>query len=178
MRKSIVTVAMAGLLVGCSGSADEANETGDASGSGMPIELAGGSDIALQPGKWEQKITFAEFDMPGVPENMKDMVASRMGGGMTVTHCLSQADVEEPDPGFFGSENPDGCSYEQFSRSGNKMTIKMTCDLGEGRKSSSNLEGEFGSDSYTMNIENQTMGGAEGNMSMKGSITGHRVGDC
>ena len=109
---------------------------------------------------------------------MGDMMKNRMPSSMTVNHCLSEEDVKEPNANFFGGDDSGNCTYQEFDRSGNTMKIRMTCTPQEGMMSTVAMDGEFSSDSFTMTMDNTTTGSPMGDVVMKGTITGRRVGDC
>jgi len=178
--KRIATLAiLAAVLAGCSdsGGADSDGD-GTITQAEAEAEMAGGPGTNMRPGNWETKIEYTELNVPGIPEEMKDMFKRNMGSGITSTQCLTEEDMEEPSAEFFGAQQQEGCSYEEFDRSGNRMTIKMTCEVPGGGVSKTALEGEFSDDSYTLDIDGTFAGGPTGDVTMKGTISGKRIGDC
>ena len=167
------------LLAGCgdSGGAD-ANADGEITGEEMAAEAASGDAVKIRAGEWENTIEFTEFDIPGVPANMQDMIAGQMGKSITTTSCITQDEADKPDAEFFGGEKNENCDYEEFDRTGNKLKLRMTCTTDDGGTAKVAMDGDFGGDSFTMTMANTISGSQAGDVTMKGKITGRRIGDC
>lgn len=179
MRRIAILVAATALLAGCgdSGGAD-ANGDGEITAEEMAAEAASGPSMQMEPGQWEMKMDFDQVDIPGLSADMKDMMMKQMSSGMTFNHCLTQDDVEKPNADFFGGDDNGDCTYQEFDRSGNTMKIRMTCTPDQGVTSTIAMDGEFSGDSFTMNMDNTTTGNPMGDMVMKGTMSGRRIGDC
>ena len=183
MMKRIAMVALAASLVtacGDSGSAD-ADGDGTITQEEMRAEMASAPDMQMRPGKWEQTMTITEFDIPGMPEEMKGMFEGQIGQTFTVSSCLTEEQVKQPEADFFGGEGQDDCEFQEFDRSGNTMSMRMTCSNMGGGTAKIAMEGEFGEEEYTLSMDNQVTGvqGMPGEgMSMKGTMKAKRVGDC
>lgn len=179
MGRMIFAAAAMALLAGCgdSGGAD-ADGDGNITAQEAAAEAASGGQVAMRPGRWEQKMELTEIDMPGMPAGMADMIKGQMGQGMTVTHCLTEEDVQEPTPEMFSGEGQDNCKFEEFDRSGNNMRMRMSCDSEGGGKVNIAMDGEYGAEAYRLDMDMNSTGGAQGDMNMKGAITARRIGDC
>ena len=179
MKKLVLACAGAALAAGCSDSG-----TADADGDGAitaqvaASEMADGPAVTMRAGMWEHKVEYSQLEVPGVPAGMQEMVKNNMGSGITSTRCLAEDEVREPDANFFGGEASNGCSYDEFDRSGNRMTMKVTCQIPQGGTSTTAMEGQFGADSYTLAIDGKVTGMPTGDVTMKGTISGRRIGDC
>lgn len=179
MRTILAASACLALLAACSDNGADADNDGTITKEEVVAEAAsGGGDITMRAGQWEHTVEFTEIDLPGVPDNMKDMVRQNMGGKVTSTSCMTQEEAEKPDADFFGGEGQDDCTYEEFDRSGNKMKLRMTCDAGNGGTAKVAMDGEFGADRFTLKMDNTVSGGQMGDVKMKGTISGRRLGDC
>lgn len=179
MRRVIFAAAAMSLLAACgdSGGAD-ADGDGNITAEEAAAEAASGGQVAMRPGRWEQTMQFTEINMPGMPAGMADMIKGQMGQGMTVTHCLTEEDVQEPTPEMFSGEGQDNCRFEEFDRSGNNMRMRMTCDSEGGGKVNIAMDGEYGAEAYRMDMDMNSTGGPQGDMAMKGAITARRIGEC
>ncbi len=144
----------------------------------MAAEAASGGAMAMRPGQWENTVEFTDFDIPGAPGNMKDMLRQQMGGKITTTTCMTEEEAKKPDPDFFSGEDEDSCTYDEFDRSGNKMTLRMTCEGGGGGTTKVAMDGEFGAEKFTLSMDNSVTGGQMGKVRIKGTVTGRRLGDC
>ncbi len=180
MRLVITLPIIAGLALAACGDSGNADTDGDGTitQEEAMAEAASGGDMAMEPGQWSQTVTFTEVSMPGAPAEVVDMIQAQMGEGITTSQCLTQEDVSRPDASFFGSEGQENCSYDEFDRSGNTMNIRMTCSSPDGSTSTVGMNGSFGADSYTMDINSVVSGTPMGDMTMNGTITGTRTGDC
>ncbi len=178
MRTIIAASACLALLAACSDGGADTDGDGEITQEEMVAEAASGGDVKLRPGQWEHTVEFTELDMPGVPANMQDMVKQQMGSGITTTTCMTEEEANRPSADFFGGEGNDDCTYEEFDRSGNKMTLRMTCDAGQGGTAKVAMDGEFAADSFTLTMDNKVTGTQAGDVTMKGTVTGKRIGDC
>ncbi len=180
MRVIYLAAAALVLLGGCSSGSDNGADTdgdGEITRAEMAIEVSDASTASLQPGMWEQTIEFTEMNMPGMPQNMQEMMRGQMGS-MTMRHCLTAEDVARPDADFFGGEGQENCSYEEFDMSGDRMKVRMTCEGGEGSMVHIGMDGAMHGDNYTLNIDNRVSGMPGGDMTMKGTFTARRIGEC
>ncbi|NCP19901.1 MAG: DUF3617 domain-containing protein [Erythrobacter sp.] len=167
------------LLAGCgdSGTAD-ADGDGAVTSQDSSAGAASGEGVTLRAGEWENTIEFTEFDIPGVPAGMKDMIAREMGQSFTTTSCITQDEADRPNADFFGGEKNDNCTYDEYDRSGGNLKLRMTCTTGEGGTAKIAMDGEFDEDRFALTMDNTIAGTQAGDVSMKGTVTGKRVGDC
>ncbi|WP_461496265.1 DUF3617 domain-containing protein [Pyruvatibacter sp.] len=174
----ITTAAL--VLAACSDGGTDAEADADATTTGedMAAEAPSGDGVRLRAGEWENTIEFTEFDIPGVPAAMKDMIAGQMGQSITTTSCITQEEADQPDADFFGGEKNENCSYEEYDRSGDSLTLRMTCATDGGGTATIAMDGEFGEESFTLTMDNTVSGTQAGDVSMKGTVTGRRLGDC
>ncbi len=162
---------------GDSGGAD-ADGDGEITQAEVIAEMADGPAVRMRPGQWEQTFEFTEVDIPGMPAEAKEMMQRQMGSSFTTKACLTEADVEQPDPEFFGGQQNDDCTYDKFERSGDTMEMAMTCEAGNGGVTTIAMTGTFGEDEYSMEMDNKVSGTPMGDMTMKGKMTARRLGDC
>ena len=177
MRTTIAATACLTLLA-CSDGGADADGDGTITGEEMAAEAASGGDVTMRAGQWEHTFEFTELDAPGVPESMKGILSDHAGQKVTTTSCLTQEEANRPSPDFFGSEENENCTYEEFDRSGNTMTLRMTCETDQGGTTKVAMDGEFGEESFTLAMDNTLSGTPAGEIRMKGTVTGKRLGDC
>lgn len=181
MRKlGAIAVGFAGLVLigGCSGGGADKDGDGSISHEEMRAEMGDNPMSGLRAGKYEQVMTIDELDMPGLPKQAREMMKAQMGRTITTTHCLTPEQAQKPDADFFGGKDNNGCTYEEFDRSGNQLKLKMSCKAGRGGESHIAMHGKFGGDGFTMKMENTVSGMGKDDMKVKGSITSRRLGDC
>jgi len=183
MRVNVIAPAVMALstslaLAACgdSGGAD-ADGDGKITQAEVIAEMADGSPVAMRPGEWEQTFEFTSAEIPGLPAEAQEMMKERMGSSFTSKACLTEKDVAKPDADFFSGQTDNNCTYDKFDRSGNAIEMQLTCDTGGGIATMV-MNGEFGEDEYTMAMDNTVSGTPMGDMTMKGTMTARRIGDC
>lgn len=179
MRKLLIGSAACAMLAlsACSDKGADADGDGKVSNEEAQKELSQGGAVAMKPGLWEVKIKFDSIEAPGLPEAAKAQMTKAMTE-MSVKSCLTKEQAEKPGADFFGGDENSNCSFEQLNRSGNKMTVAMTCKPEGGITVASKMDGSFEGESYVMNMEQTTSGTPMGEMKMKGRIEGKRIGEC
>lgn len=175
MKKLILTATAVLALAACDKGGD-ADGDGEVTQEEMAAEMRSEGAIDMQPGQWEVTTSFTEFDAPGMPEQAREMAKQTMTKGTTITTCLTEEQVADPGTEFLGGTD-DSCKFQKFDRSGAKMSAAMTCSS-NGMEMASNMDGEFGKTAYSMNIDTTVKGSPMGDMVMKGSVKGKRIGDC
>jgi hypothetical protein len=178
MRKYLLVAVAALAISGCSDKGADADGDGKISDAEAKAEMGSGGKMAMKPGQWEVKISFDKIDAPGIPANLQGKMKEQMGKGMTQQSCLTQEQVDKPGGDFFGAPAEANCTFDELSRSGNEMNVAMTCKPGQNMTVKSKMDGQFGAETYTMNIEQSTEGTPMGAVKMTGKIEGKRVGDC
>ena len=178
VRTIIAASACLALLAACSDGGADTDGDGNITKEEVAAEAASGGEVKIQPGQWENTIEFTEFDVPGVPQSMKDMLARQMGQSITTKACITQDQAEKPDAGFFGGEKNENCTYDTFDRTGNNLSLRMTCDAGNGGTARFSMDGEYDADSFILRMDNVISGTEAGDVTMKGTITGKRIGEC
>tara|TARA_B100000678_G_scaffold287671_2_gene294680 strand:- start:342 stop:905 length:564 start_codon:yes stop_codon:yes gene_type:complete len=178
VRTIIAASACLALLAACSDGGADTDGDGNITKEEVAAEAASGGEVKIQPGQWENTIEFTEFDIPGVPENMKDMIAGQLGKSITTKSCITQEEADKPNAGFFGGEKNDNCTYQEFDRSGDKLKLRMTCKTDDGGTAKVAMDGAFAKDKFTLTMDQKISGTPAGDVSMKGTVTGKRIGDC
>jgi hypothetical protein len=177
MRKYLLIATAALAISACDRGAD-ADGDGKISDAEAKAEMGAGGAMAMKPGQWEVKISFATIEAPGIPANLQGKMKEQMGQGMTQQSCLTQEQVDKPDGDFFGAPPEANCTFDELSRSGNAMKVAMTCKPAGNMTVKSKMDGQFAAETYTMKIEQSTEGTPMGAVKMTGKIEGKRTGDC
>ncbi|GAB5350086.1 DUF3617 domain-containing protein [Alteriqipengyuania sp. 357] len=178
MRTIIAASACLALLSACSDGGADSNGDGEITGEETAAEAASGGEMKMRAGQWENTIEFTELDMPGVPASVKEMIAGQMGQSITTTSCITQEEADQPDAGFFGGDKKDNCTYDEFDRSGDSLTLRMTCAGDNGGTAKIAMDGAFDEDNFTLTMDSTITGTETGEVTMKGKVTGTRIGDC
>lgn len=180
MRKFLVLGAASAVLAitACSDKGADTDGDGKVTAAEAQKELSTGGAIAMKPGMWEVKISFDSIDAPGMPEAAKAQITKVTGNGISAKSCLTKEQAENPGADFFGGDASANCSFDQLDRSGNKMSVQMTCKPQGGIVISTKMAGNFEAETYSMTMEQKTSGAPMASVTMKGKIEGKRVGDC
>ena len=158
-----------------------APETPDTARTFTTIGVVGlgtmGAGIAEVFARHGYAVVGVEKDDEGVARGRRHLEAST--GRAVAREKLTQDEADKPDAGFFSGEKNDDCTYDEFDRSGGKLKLRMTCDTDEsGGSAKIAMDGKFGRDSFTMTMSNVISGSENGDVTMKGTISGKRIGDC
>jgi len=136
------------------------------------------SGLGIKPraGRWESSVKLEKLEMPNLPPEAKAAMQKQMGTAQSFASCLTPAEAEKPEAGFF-QKGASGCTYDRFAMSDGKIDAVMSCNHG-GQTQKMAMSGTYGEESY--NITVNTNGGAQSGMpmSMTMSIASRRVGEC
>lgn len=165
---SALLVAPALLLAGCGKSGAEAT----------PDEIAErlGSVDQPEPGMYRSTMTVTEFDMPGAPAEMKDMMTSAMG--RSFEQCLTKEEAERGFEEMVRQGQDDSCTFERFDVDGNEIDAAMTCNGPGSEPLKMTMTGKAGatSSNFDMTMKGDFSGMGEGTVRM--SMESKRIGDC
>jgi hypothetical protein len=125
----------------------------------------------IRPGQWQMVNKTKSFSMPGMPAGL----AQKMGGGMTLSRCITPEQVKDnPRSLFEGTQGK--CSSTKFNMSGGKIDSVAVCEQ-PGGKTTISGSGTYTPTSYEMDMT-MTANGKQGGMTIKTHVTGKRIGDC
>lgn len=142
------------------------------------VAEAGGTEVMVQPGRWEGAMTIHEMDMPGLPPQAKEQMKTQIGQARSFVSCVTEEDVKKQKAFFTGEEDDKSCKYDHFSLAGGKIAAAMKCDRGDA-KMTMNMTGAYTPDTYRMEMASKAEGGGPmGAMTMKMTVEGKRVGAC
>lgn len=178
MRKFLIVGVAALALAACSNKGADADGDGKVSADEAKAEMSAGGAMAMKPGLWEVKIAFNKVEAPGMPAGVADKMKAQMDQGMTEKSCMTKEQAAKPGGDFFGAPPEANCTFDTLDRSGNSMKVAMTCKPAGAIVVKSKMDGTFGAETYSMNIEQSTEGMPMGAVKMTGKIEGKRVGEC
>lgn len=178
MRKFLIIGVAALAITACSNKGADADGDGKVSADEAKAEMSAGGAMAMKPGLWEVKIAFDKVEAPGMPAGVADKMKAQMGEGMSEKSCMTKEQAAKPGGDFFGAPPEANCTFDTLDRSGNSMKVAMTCKPAGAIVVKSKMDGTFGAETYSMNIEQSTEGMPMGAVKMTGKIEGKRVGDC
>ena len=192
MKTQLILGAAALALAGCGGERKEAggNVSADAAAANQSAAAeapsprgdgggASGGDL-IQPGEWEIQVAAIEVDAPGMPQQVKDMMAKSIGGSQSTIHdCVTPEQARRPRPDLFAGKNEGNCTSSDFSMSGGRLRGTISCPAPAGQAGSVTMvmDGQFSPQSYTAtNTMTTDVGGSK--MTIKARVSGRRVGEC
>jgi hypothetical protein len=161
-------------LAGCGDkkSPDAAASQSAAAGTSAAASAPGAKP---QPGHWQVKLQVTDFDIPGMPDNLKQAVGKQMKQAGDIATCLTAEEAARNDGKFFGPRNKN-CTYQDFSMANGHVAAKMTCDQ-NGAKQTVEMHGSYGAQAYDLSLKsNGDVSGQKMTMAMH--VTGARTGPC
>lgn len=175
MRKAAAFMTIA-MLAGCSQGGGDGNGTAAAPGGSGGSGGATAAGVTMQPGQWETRIEVVNAEMPQLPPG----VAVPGMQPMTARFCLTPEQAANPSADVLGGggrgANPAGCTTENYSVSGGRISGTSVCNMGGGT-SRTTINGRFTATSYEMTMQSTSdIGGTSTNTEMR--VTAQRVGDC
>ncbi|WP_033072891.1 DUF3617 domain-containing protein [Sphingopyxis sp. MWB1] len=115
--KKFAALTMAGALLalaGCSGASDE---------------NAGGT-VKREAGNWRTDVKLVKFDVPGMPDEMREGMKQMMEGASGLDQCFTQEQVDKEDIAAELAKGPgkDGeCKWSREEIAGGKVDIAGVC---------------------------------------------------
>ena len=151
-----------------------------------PEEIkAGMDDLAQaakpQPGKYRTTIKVTKVEIPGVPAAESAKMQGMFGAsGQSTEYCMTQAMA---DKGFeeWGKQAGKGnCKYDRMKIDGGTMDAVLTCEVGQGMSSRTELKGSFTATGSDLKMKTETSGAGMpgGTMKMEAEMASQRIGDC
>lgn len=185
MKRILISACLAGsigLLAACGDKGADAD--GDGKITREEIQAEAGK-VKIEPGEWERTMEFVSIDLDEskIPEDAREFTMSAMKGMIgkkqTSTDCVTPEQAEKPGGDFFNVDQKNECDFKEFSMSGGKANISMTCAGGpQGQKADISMAGTYDSDSYEMDAEFASDGGQMGKIAFKAKTSGKRIGEC
>jgi len=132
----------------------------------MLAQTAYATDYNIQPGMWE--MTY-KMDVSGMPENMASMMQKEP---KTKRECVTKEDIS-----FKPEDMEKGCTFTKTSDTASKVVWEIECNTAQGSSSGHgevNFHGTSSDGWFEMNVQ----AGPMGEMQMRNTFEGKRVGSC
>ncbi len=178
MRKFLMMGVAALAMSACSDKGADADGDGKITSAEAKAEMADGKMLKMEPGEWETKISFSDVQAKNLPPQALAAMKTQMAKGVTSKSCMTKEQSEKPGSDIFGAPPEANCSFQEFNKSGESMTVSMTCKPAPNMVVKSKMDGTFSTTGYAMNIEQSTEGPPMGAIKMTGKMEGKRLGDC
>jgi Protein of unknown function (DUF3617) len=182
MPRLPIAAAMLGLALGaCSQQSDDAQSQAQAQASASAAAKAAAQAMRPEPGKYRITTKFTKVSMPGLPPAVAANAGKMFSDtGQSTEFCLT------PEQASLGYEEmtkraaQGKCTYERFSAAGGRLDAAMTCEMGKGMTTKSQVSGTFSpiGSNMTMVSDATVPGLPGGGMHMEGNVVTERLGDC
>ena len=171
-------LAAAILLAACGGDADS-----DGDGNVSAEEAAAEAEGMVQPlpGQYRSSIELLEFDVPGMPESVKQQMQQIAVGGLAEgnTFCMTKEQAAENGAEQMVKQLTESdCTVESFNVSGGSVVADMQCAGEGGGTGKVHMEGDMTAQGSVMTMDMEQEVPNVGQTRMKMKITSQRIGDC
>ena len=176
-RLTILPLAALLSLAACNSEPEVDLDNASQEEAAQAVADAGGSDIFVNPGRWQTTVTLEEMNVPGMPAQMAEQMKAQMNAVETTESCLTREEARRPREDFFAGAQ-ENCTYNRFTMAGGRIDAEMTCQ--EGRASMTMaIDGTYSADHYAArSTMTMTGAGAEGGMTVRSRVEAKRLGDC
>ena len=158
-RSALITIALAGLVAGCSDDAPQANTVEETA-------------AALTPGEYE---LVAKVDELRSTDKTTPATKSKVGGDPVTTRtCIGPENKMEP--ATFAEAGETCTQSDSYMRNG-RISLQFKCRAGQGDLTQL-VDGDFKKDSFTAQVRTATYFAGSGDYELVRSFTGKRVGEC
>ena len=175
MTRTALLIACALPLAACNNDPEVSARNATAQEVAKKLEAAGGSEMFVNPGKWQSTVTLEEMTIPGMPAGVADEMKRAQGREMVNETCLTPEEAKRPKEDFFGGK--DNCRYEKFNMGNGKIDAVMKCSEG-GAAQTMTMAGTYSGNAYQMQMTMQSQGDEDGAMAMKMRVDAKRIGAC
>lgn len=164
-------------MTGCADNADT-NGDGVVSRDERATEMQRDGYLAMEPGRWRMTFAFTDIDVPRLGNQEKESIKAELAKGASGVSCLSAAEAAKPGPDFFGGEGAEDCSYQTFDIAGNRVTMKLSCGMGDLGKAQMDLNGTVGDRDFNFDTDLVVQLPMAGKIALKGTMQGTHEGAC
>jgi hypothetical protein len=178
MKRSAILLASSLLFAACNNDPEVSAKNASVEEVADKVADAGGTGNFVRAGKWESRMTFEEFNMPGAPPGAKSVLESMNQRAEAHHSCLTPEQAKRPKEDFFAGAGKN-CRYERFNMGNGKIDAVMKCTE-EGMGQTMTMAGTYGPNDYQMKMSMKSEGapGPASGMSMKMRVDAKRIGEC
>ncbi|MBJ7499182.1 MAG: DUF3617 domain-containing protein [Sphingopyxis sp.] len=166
--KKFLTVAVTGAALALSGCGKSDDKPANPAGT-----------VKREAGNWKTDVKLVKFEMPGVPENVKDQMSKQLAAASGTEQCLTQEQADNEDvAGALSQGYGQACTWNKNRIADGKIDVAGTCTQGS-QKVELALAGSLDarkSDVLVTSKGKSPMGG--GDMEMQMQVTSTNIGPC
>lgn len=135
--------------------------------------------VKREAGSWKTEIMLVKFEMPGVPDKVKDQMSKQLAAASGTEQCLTQEQADKEDVADALSKGyGEACTWNKNQIGEGKIDVAGTCTQGA-QKVELALAGTLDakkSDLLVTSKGKSPMGG--GDMEMQIQVTSTHIGPC
>ena len=159
-RSTLISIALAGLIAGCSDDAPSASNVEETA-------------AALTPGEYE---LVAKVDELRSTDKTTPATKSKVGGDPVTTRtCVGPENKIEPAAFVEAGET---CTQSDSYMSNGRMSLQYKCSRSGQGDLTQLVDGDFKKDSFSAKVRTATYFAGDGDYELVRSFTGKRVGEC
>ena len=141
-------------------------------------EITKGASFPMKAGRWETNAIFTEIDVPNLSEKRKQKLMAKMAKKASGTSCLTRAQAEKADAGFFAGSQAKNCKYRKFDMADGKADFILACKKDGMATLDTAMKGRVGESDYDMDVEMEMRLPIIGKVKLKGHAAGEYKGAC
>ena len=141
---------------------------------------SGGASDELQAGEWAMTTQMTEINVPGMPEEMVEQMRAQMDEQTdTSTRCISEEEAANPGANLFAPEDAsEDCEFTNSTVADGVIDVSGSCQAPNGEGSATMaISGTYTPTTMAADLSVNVEGGPMA-MSMSGTMTAERTGDC
>jgi len=180
MRYLLTPALAAFALSACGGGATDADADGDGTVTAAEMKeavAASGGDLKPEPGKYSTKMQITKIDMPGAPQQVKDMMGAAMS--QSAEYCLTPEMAEKGWEDSLKEGQNGECDVNTFTLDNGAVDMKMTCAVeGGAGEMTVAMNGDVTSTTSDLSMSMSGTVPELGDMTMVMDFEQERIGDC
>lgn len=135
--------------------------------------------VKREAGNWKTDVKLVKFEMPGVPDNVKDQMSKQLAAASGTEQCLTQEQADKEDvAGALSKGYGEACTWNKNQIGSGKIDVAGTCTQGA-QKVELALAGTVDAKKTDILVTSKgksPMGG--GDMEMQMQVTSTNIGPC
>lgn len=135
--------------------------------------------VKREAGNWKTDVKLVKFEMPGVPDKVKDQMSKQFAAASGTEQCLTQEQADKEDvAGALSKGYGEACTWSKNQIDSGKIDVAGTCTRGA-QKVELALTGTLDTKKTDVLVTSKgksPMGG--GDMEMQMQVTSTNIGSC
>lgn len=141
------------------------------------------STVSLQPGQWEMTVQFTAMDVPGAQEAQLTAARQVMAQPNVRSACITPEQAANPASTLLSPDGESGaCQFGDTTFSGGVIRVRGTCQPPDGTSAQMEMDGSYTATTIESRLTQRLTAPPGGPgpelMTLTGTLTGRRTGDC